>query len=184
MPVRILTSVDLPAPFSPISAVTCPDRASGATSCSARTPGKLFDTPVSDRMGRASAPGAAGRSAQGRLARPPARRCSRARQRPSGVTPAESTDLASRGRSGRGDAAVGRDPGSRCACRDACRPRSPDSEDLGELLDVGLVEGEGLAHRRLAVRPDLGLALAAHLDRRAGPASPPARMPSMISVAE
>ena len=43
--------VDLPAPFSPISAVTRPDWSGKAESCSARTPGKLFDTPERVRTG-------------------------------------------------------------------------------------------------------------------------------------
>ena len=39
------------------------------------------------------------------------------------------------------------------------------SEDLGEFLDVRLVENEGLAHRGLAIVADLGFAHAAHLQR-------------------
>lgn len=55
MPVSILTSVDLPAPFSPTSAVTSPARKVSPTLCSARTPGKLLETPRSDSTGVASA---------------------------------------------------------------------------------------------------------------------------------
>src|SRR5580692_1932750 len=55
MPVRILTIVDLPAPFSPISAVTSPALRPKVTSCKARTPGKLFETPVRARTGAAPA---------------------------------------------------------------------------------------------------------------------------------
>src|SRR4051812_32686071 len=43
MPDRILTKVDLPAPFSPISAWTSPAFRSKLTRSSARTPGKLFE---------------------------------------------------------------------------------------------------------------------------------------------
>ncbi len=53
MPVRILTSVDLPAPFSPISAVTSPGRKARLTLCRARTPGKRLETPDIDRIGAA-----------------------------------------------------------------------------------------------------------------------------------
>ncbi len=42
-------------------------------------------------------------------------------------------------------------------------------EDLGKLLDVALVEGEGLGHGGLAIVGDLGFAHAAHLDGLAGP---------------
>src|SRR5208282_1697732 len=55
MPVSILTSVDLPAPFSPTRAVTSPARKVRLTLCKARTPGKLLETPRSDRTGVASA---------------------------------------------------------------------------------------------------------------------------------
>src|SRR4051794_26301138 len=51
MPVRILTMVDLPAPFSPISAVTSPARSVRCALCRARTPGKRLETPVSARRG-------------------------------------------------------------------------------------------------------------------------------------
>ena len=47
--------VDLPAPFSPISAVTSPALRPKLTSCRARTPGKDFETPVRDRTGAAAA---------------------------------------------------------------------------------------------------------------------------------
>jgi hypothetical protein len=40
MPVSTFTMVDLPAPFSPISAVTSPARSSSETPESAFTPGK------------------------------------------------------------------------------------------------------------------------------------------------
>src|SRR5690242_9373968 len=53
MPVRILTSVDLPAPFSPTSAVVSPARSVRPTSCKARTPGKDLLTPDSDSTGAA-----------------------------------------------------------------------------------------------------------------------------------
>src|SRR5471032_1118836 len=51
MPVRIFTIVDLPAPFSPISAVTSPALSPKVTSFKARTPGKLLETPIRDRTG-------------------------------------------------------------------------------------------------------------------------------------
>src|SRR5690349_3997187 len=42
--------VDLPAPFSPMSACTSPARAVKSTRDRAFTPGKLFDRPVTDNM--------------------------------------------------------------------------------------------------------------------------------------
>src|SRR5271156_4552659 len=54
MPVRIFTMVDLPAPFSPINAVTSPASRLNAMSWSARTPGKDLETPVRDRIGDVS----------------------------------------------------------------------------------------------------------------------------------
>src|SRR4051812_17847429 len=51
MPVRILTMVDLPAPFSPINAVTRPGASDRLTSFSACTPGKLLERLESVRMG-------------------------------------------------------------------------------------------------------------------------------------
>src|SRR3954452_15593908 len=56
MPVRILTIVDLPAPFSPIRAVTWPGKSVRWASCSARTPGNRFDTPARDRRGLTPSP--------------------------------------------------------------------------------------------------------------------------------
>src|ERR1700678_4252962 len=53
MPVRIFTIVDLPAPFSPMRAVTSPAFRRNATSWRARTPGNDFETPIKDRMGAA-----------------------------------------------------------------------------------------------------------------------------------
>src|SRR5215471_94343 len=50
-PARILTSVDLPAPFSPTSACTSPARTSKSTPESAWTPGYDFDTPCIARYG-------------------------------------------------------------------------------------------------------------------------------------
>src|SRR5688572_31569 len=47
----ILTSVDLPAPFSPSSACTSPGRRSKLTPSSARTPGKLLAMPFSSKIG-------------------------------------------------------------------------------------------------------------------------------------
>ena len=44
-PYRIFISVDLPAPFSPISACTVPERMVMSTSWLAITPGKRFPTP-------------------------------------------------------------------------------------------------------------------------------------------
>src|SRR5687767_7236970 len=55
MPHRILTSVDLPAPFSPMSAVTCPAYSCRLASLRARAPPKDFFTRVSVRMGCAGA---------------------------------------------------------------------------------------------------------------------------------
>ena len=56
----ILISVDLPAPFSPISACTSPDWTLKSTSSSARTPGNAFETPsISIRAVKVSAPRAA-----------------------------------------------------------------------------------------------------------------------------
>src|SRR6476620_2798558 len=49
-PVRTLMRVDLPAPFSPMSACTSPARAVKSTEDSAFTPGKVFDRPVTDNM--------------------------------------------------------------------------------------------------------------------------------------
>ena len=62
MPVRIFTSVDLPAPFSPTSAVTRPGRSARSTPSSALTPGKSLDTPRSSSSGdgiAAATPGGA-----------------------------------------------------------------------------------------------------------------------------
>src|SRR5215212_2392655 len=51
MPERILTRVDLPAPFSPTSTWTSPARRSNATSSRATTPGNRLDIPRSSRTG-------------------------------------------------------------------------------------------------------------------------------------
>ena len=51
MPVRILISVDLPAPFSPSSAWISPGRRTKSTSSRALTPGKLLDAPVTSSTG-------------------------------------------------------------------------------------------------------------------------------------
>src|SRR5215212_2247937 len=51
MPVRILTTVDLPAPFSPMSAITSPARRVIPARCSARTPGKRLETATRDTSG-------------------------------------------------------------------------------------------------------------------------------------
>jgi hypothetical protein len=53
-PARILTSVDLPAPFSPTSACDSPAYSSRWTSRSAATAPNDFDTSVSASSGRAS----------------------------------------------------------------------------------------------------------------------------------
>src|SRR5262245_46222073 len=94
----IFTAVDLPAPFSPSSAITCPARSSSRTPASACTPPKRLLTPSS-----ASAAGAEWRS-----------------------------------------------------------------EELGKLIHVRLVEHERLRHGRVAVRPDLQRAHAAHGHAAAG----------------
>src|SRR5690606_8596813 len=47
MPVITLTSVDLPAPFSPISAVTLPGHSASCTFSRARTPGNTLVMPES-----------------------------------------------------------------------------------------------------------------------------------------
>ena len=56
MPVMILTSVDFPAPFSPIRATTSPGKRSKLTPLSARTPGKrllmLESAKHGSRLGR------------------------------------------------------------------------------------------------------------------------------------
>src|SRR5262245_17882903 len=54
-PVSTLMSVDLPAPFCPMSALTSPPRSVRSTPSSARTPGKLRPMPRACRTGRASA---------------------------------------------------------------------------------------------------------------------------------
>src|SRR5579872_5666833 len=66
-PVMILTSVDLPAPFSPISAWISPPLSSSETSSSARTPGKYFETASTERFisGRPGADGAPAVEADG-----------------------------------------------------------------------------------------------------------------------
>src|SRR3954471_6156491 len=52
-PVRTLISVDLPAPFCPISACTSPARSARSTPASACPPGKARETPrASSTMGR------------------------------------------------------------------------------------------------------------------------------------
>src|SRR3954468_22763853 len=50
IPVRILTRADLPAPFSPTSAMTSPARRLNWTSSRALTPGKLLETPDNARI--------------------------------------------------------------------------------------------------------------------------------------
>jgi len=50
-PARIFISVDLLAPFSPISAWTSPGISSNRTSLSARTPGKVLLTPSMEMTG-------------------------------------------------------------------------------------------------------------------------------------
>ena len=58
MPVSTFTVVDLPAPFSPTSAVTSPACNDSDTSESARTPGNVFVTPVIvSTGGRGARPG-------------------------------------------------------------------------------------------------------------------------------
>src|SRR4051794_33347188 len=54
-PARILSRVDLPAPFSPSSAITSPRRTSKSTPCSACTPGKLLLIPDMRRRGSTGA---------------------------------------------------------------------------------------------------------------------------------
>src|ERR1051325_2689136 len=51
MPVMIFTAVDLPAPFSPTSATTCPAASCSSTPSSARTPSKCFLMPSRARTG-------------------------------------------------------------------------------------------------------------------------------------
>ncbi len=51
MPVRIFTSVDLPAPFSPTSAVTRPGRSTRSTPSSALTPGNCLEMPRNSSNG-------------------------------------------------------------------------------------------------------------------------------------
>src|SRR5512144_2620978 len=51
MPYRTRINVDLPAPFSPISAWTSPARSSRSTSSLASTPGKRFVMPSSTTRG-------------------------------------------------------------------------------------------------------------------------------------
>src|SRR5437588_5319016 len=51
----ILISVDLPAPFSPISAVTAPPGKSSVTSCSARTPANRLEIRSTRRVERRGA---------------------------------------------------------------------------------------------------------------------------------
>src|SRR5262245_19905893 len=55
MPVRIFTTVDLPAPFSPTSAITSPAYAFRCMSLSARTPPKRLLTLSSLRIGCSTA---------------------------------------------------------------------------------------------------------------------------------
>src|SRR4051812_16345330 len=55
MPQTILTSVDLPAPFSPSSACTSPARRLKLTPSRARTPGKLFAMSFSAKSGSSKA---------------------------------------------------------------------------------------------------------------------------------
>src|SRR5262245_38118471 len=50
-PVMIFTAVDLPAPFSPSNASTCPARSSRPTPASACTPPKRFSIPTRDSAG-------------------------------------------------------------------------------------------------------------------------------------
>src|ERR1043165_915627 len=94
----IFTAVDLPAPFSPISAVTCPAGSCSETPSSALTPSKCSAMSSSARTGG---------SAGGQV----------------GMT----TGLRRRG----------------------------GLEELGELVDVGLVEDERLGHRGFAAGVDL-----------------------------
>src|SRR5450830_1829215 len=62
MPVKVLTRVDLPAPFSPISAITSPGCTDSATLFSAVMPAKRLLMPASCSTGgvRAAVPGDAG----------------------------------------------------------------------------------------------------------------------------
>src|SRR3954471_4960136 len=59
IPATHLTSVDLPAPLSPTSAVTSPARTVKSTSCSTCTAPKLFDTAFSCRIGSLIVPSSA-----------------------------------------------------------------------------------------------------------------------------
>ena len=54
-PIRIRMRVDLPAPFSPITAWTVPGMTVRSTASSAFTPGKDFDRPFTSNTGRLSA---------------------------------------------------------------------------------------------------------------------------------
>src|SRR5262245_39104871 len=70
MPATHLTSVDLPAPLSPTSAVTSPARTVKSTPCSTCTGPKCLSTPRSCRIGSVTTtpPGAA--DARPRVSRP------------------------------------------------------------------------------------------------------------------
>ena len=61
IPVSTLTIVDLPAPFSPTSAVTVPACSSSETPESARTPGNVLVMPSSASTGGAVMAGGSGR---------------------------------------------------------------------------------------------------------------------------
>src|SRR5258706_4586612 len=104
MPVRIFTIVDLPAPFSPMSATTSPAYAESRMSVRARTPPKRLLMCSSVRIGS--------------------------------TVRALVWELR----------------------------RTGSSKDLGELLDVAGVVGEGRRHRGFAVGFHRHLAHAAHLD--------------------
>ena len=72
-----LKSVDLPAPFGPMTENTSPARTAKLTSASAASAPKLFDTPLDlehDSAGHRAACRAAGRAATRRNPRRPVRR--------------------------------------------------------------------------------------------------------------
>src|SRR5271166_6347976 len=129
MPVRILTSVDFPAPFSPTRAVTSPSLRARPTPCSARTPGKAFETPDSERT---SVPPAANFVGEASVT---ANRSAIREQK--GAPPLRSS----------GGARV--------------------SENLGEFLDVRLVESKRIGHGGRPIFADLNVAHASGMDCRA-----------------
>src|SRR5579872_519590 len=79
-PLRILMSVDFPAPFSPSSACTSPGNTSRLTPRKARTPPKLLATPVTRTNGCGEDGDAVGATGGSLIA---ALHCCRQRRQPS-----------------------------------------------------------------------------------------------------